>query len=92
MPLRSLKVDPNTYSDLFQIIFDHTVDNGIDWEFGGVYVEGPHSGGVYDKEKEFWQQAEVLIGLLDGVLMFNDEKYFKAYNNVHRFCNGQRGE
>ena len=83
--LKILKTDPNSYSDLFRIIFDHTVDNGIDWEFGGVFVEGPHSGGVYDKEKEFWQQAEALIGLLDGVLMFEDEKYWNAYKNVHRF-------
>ncbi len=82
---RIMKIDPNSEKDLFRTIFDHTVDNGIDWEFGGVYVEGPHSGGVYDKEKEFWQQAEALIGLLDGVLMFNDEKYWKAYVNVHRF-------
>ena len=36
-------------------------------------------------EKEFWQQAEVLIGMLDAVLMFGDEKYFEAYRNVHRF-------
>jgi mannose 2-epimerase len=83
--LKILKIDPKSYSDLFRIIFDHTVDNGIDWEFGGVYVEGPHSGGVYDKEKEFWQQAEVLIGMLDGVLFFDDEKYWDAYKNVHRF-------
>ncbi len=82
---RIMKIDPNSDKDLFRIILDHTVDNGIDWEFGGVYVEGPHSGGVYDKEKEFWQQAEGLIGMLDGVLMFNDEKYMKAYVNIHRF-------
>ena len=83
--LKILKVDAAEYSELFKIIYDHTVDNGIDWEYGGVYVEGPHSGGVYDKEKEFWQQAEVLIGLLDGVLILNNEKYWKAYVNVHRF-------
>jgi len=83
--LKILRIDPKSHSDLFRIIFDHTVDNGIDWEFGGVFVEGPHSGGVYDKEKEFWQQAEVLIGLLDAVLMFDDAKYWKAYKNVHRF-------
>jgi mannose/cellobiose epimerase-like protein (N-acyl-D-glucosamine 2-epimerase family) len=83
--LRILNVDPASYTELFKIIFDHTVDNGIDWEYGGVYVEGPHSGGVYDKEKEFWQQAEVLIGLLDGVLIFGGEKYWDAYVNVHRF-------
>lgn len=83
--LEILKSDPQEYKELFQIIYNHTVDNGIDTEFGGVYVEGAHSGGVYDKEKEFWQQAEVLIGLLDAVILFDNEKYWNAYMNVHRF-------
>ncbi len=83
--LEVLKISPQEYSDLFRTILDHTVDNGIDPEFGGVYVEGPHSGGVYDREKEFWQQAETLIDLLDGVILFGDEKYWQAYRNVHRF-------
>lgn len=83
--LKILKIDSSVYSDLFRTIFDHTINNGIDYELGGVYVEGPHSGGVYDREKEFWQQAEVLIGLLDGVIMFGNEKYWYAYKNVHRF-------
>ncbi len=51
----------------------------------GVYVEGPHSGGVYDREKEFWQQAEVMIASLDACLLTGDEKYWDAYRNVHRF-------
>lgn len=80
-----LKIDTKSCHDMFRIIFDHTINNGIDYELGGVFVEGPHSGGVYDKEKEFWQQAEVLTGLLDGVLIFGDEKYWEAYKNVHRF-------
>lgn len=83
--LEILKIDPSAYSETFKIIFDHTINNGIDYEMGGVYVEGPHSGGVYDREKEFWQQAEVLIGMLDGVILFNDKKYWEAYKNVHRF-------
>ncbi|MFH0761416.1 MAG: AGE family epimerase/isomerase [Bacteroidota bacterium] len=83
--LEILKTDPKDYSGLFRTILDHTVNNGIDYEFGGVYVEGPHSGGVYDREKEFWQQAETLIGLLDGVILFGDDKYWEAYKNVHRF-------
>lgn len=83
--LEILKADPDEYKELFKIIYDHTVDNGIDTEFGGVYVEGPHSGGVYDKEKEFWQQAEVLTGLLDAVILFGPDKFWDAYKNVHRF-------
>lgn len=65
--------------------FNHAVDKGIDWEFGGVFVEGSHSGEVYDREKEFWQQAEVLIGLLDAYRVYGDEKYLNAYESVHRF-------
>jgi mannobiose 2-epimerase len=64
---------------------NHALKDGIDDEYGGVYVEGSHAGGVYDREKEFWQQAETLIGMLDGCLYFGDEKYWKAYKNVHRF-------
>jgi mannose/cellobiose epimerase-like protein (N-acyl-D-glucosamine 2-epimerase family) len=80
-----LKTDPGIYRSIFKTIFDHTIQNGIDNESGGVYVEGPHAGGVYDREKEFWQQAEVLIGMLDAFLMFNDPDYWDAYKNVHRF-------
>lgn len=83
--LEILKKDWNVYRDDFKAIFDHTVKNGIDWEYGGVYVEGPHSGGVSDMEKEFWQQAEVLTALLDAFIMFRDPIYWDSYKNVHRF-------
>jgi mannose 2-epimerase len=80
-----LRTDPAAYADLVKTVLEHTIVNGIDNEFGGVFVEGPHSGGVYDKEKEFWQQAEVLIALLDGAILFGGDKYWNAYKNVHRF-------
>ena len=73
------------YRDIIKKAMDHGLDNGIDDEYGGVYVEGPHSGGVYDREKEFWQQAEVMIGMLEGCLRFRPKKYWLAYLNVHRF-------
>lgn len=77
------KYDPNM--NILKKLIDHAADNGIDDQFGGVYVEGPHRGGVYDREKEFWQQAEALIGMLDACLLFGPEKYFPVYENVHRF-------
>ena len=83
--LEILGESADNYMDIFSKIYNHTVDNGLDSEFGGIYVEGPHSGGVYDKEKEFWQQAEVMIGVLDAWLLFGTEKYLDAYNNIHRF-------
>lgn len=83
--LEVLDMPVDDYRELVRKIFNHTLENGIDREYGGVFVEGPHSGGVYDREKEFWQQAEVMIGMLDASLLFGDEKYWEAYKNVHRF-------
>ncbi|MFQ6035312.1 MAG: AGE family epimerase/isomerase [Sedimentisphaerales bacterium] len=73
------------YADIIKKAMDHGMKNGIDSEYGGVYVEGPHSGGVYDTDKEFWQQAEVMIGMLEACLRFGPEEYWPAYENVHRF-------
>jgi len=73
------------YQDIIKQAMDHGRINGIDPEHGGVYVEGPHAGGVYDREKEFWQQAEVMIGMLEACLRFGTDPYWDAYENVHRF-------
>jgi len=83
--IQILKLDMRDFEELLSLIFRHTVENGIDWEYGGVYVEGPHSGGVYDKEKEFWQQAEVVIGMLDAFLLTKSMEYWEAYENVADF-------
>ncbi|AQG79937.1 AGE family epimerase/isomerase [Spirosoma montaniterrae] len=80
-----LGLPAETYREQFQKSFGHAVQYGVDWEFGGVFVEGSHGGEVYDREKEFWQQAEVLIGFLDAYRLFGDERYWRAYANVHRF-------
>lgn len=83
--LKILKFDISDYRDILTRIFEHTVNYGIDTKYGGVFVEGPHMGGVYDTEKEFWQQAEVLIGMLDAYIMTEDPKYWQAYKNVFDF-------
>jgi mannose 2-epimerase len=79
------KIDATPYLENIKKAFYHSMENGIDWEYGGVYVEGSHSGGPTDLEKEFWQQAEMLIGMLDAYLVTKDEQFLKAYEQVHRF-------
>ena len=80
-----LGISAEGYEDILKKPLNHAVDNGIDNEYGGVYVEGSHAGEVYDREKEFWQQAEVMIGMLEACLRFGPEKYWPVYENVHRF-------
>ena len=80
-----LNEDITEYAEVLKASYDHALAHGIDKEFGGVYVEGAHAGGVYDREKEFWQQAEVLIGMLQAWLDFGKEDYLEVYENVHCF-------
>ncbi|QEN08115.1 N-acylglucosamine 2-epimerase [Oceanispirochaeta crateris] len=84
--LKALGINPHKYDELFTKILNHALSAGVDFEFGGVYVEGSHDGKeVYDKAKEFWQQAEFLTGMLDAYLLYGDEKYLEAYENIHKF-------
>jgi len=80
-----LGISDEPYRALLEKACRHAADNGIDEEFGGVFVEGSHAGEVYDREKEFWQQAEALIGLLDAYRVFGEPRYLQAYGQVHRF-------
>lgn len=80
-----LELSKSQYLETMKKALDHAIDYGLDNEFGGVFVEGPHDGPATDLEKEFWQQCEAMIGFLDGKILFGDERYLEAYNNVHRF-------
>ena len=78
-------------------IYEHTYQNGIDWINGGLFVEGEKKGSVTETNKEFWQQAEGMVGFLDAYLMANDEKYLVAFKNIHDFVfekmiNWEQGE
>jgi mannobiose 2-epimerase len=83
--LKTMDGPVEQYFDVLKASYDHAVVYGIDETYGGVYVEGSHDGRVYDQEKEFWQQAELLIGMLEASLTFGLEKYWPVYENVHRF-------
>ncbi len=80
-----LGTDLEGYRPKIVAMIDHAVRYGIDPRHGGLYVEGPHEGPAHDLEKEFWQQCEAMIGLLDAYLRFRGEKYLNAYEAVHTF-------
>ncbi len=73
------------YRSLTAKICDHAVRFGLDTEYGGVFVEGPDHAPPTVTEKQFWQQAEMLIGMLDAYLLLGDEKFWKAFVNVYDF-------
>jgi mannobiose 2-epimerase len=78
-------------------IYEHTYNNGVDWKYGGLYVEGKREGDVTEPTKEFWQQAEAMVGFLDAYITTKDKKYLDAFVNIHDFVfnkmiNWEQGE
>ena len=83
--LQILKIAPENGLSRVVPIFAHTFKFGVDWQYGGLFVEGLRSGPVTEATKEFWQQAEALVGFLDAWLLTQDDKYLQAFRNIHDF-------
>jgi len=83
--LEVLQLDVDPWKERLRALARHTVHYGVDAEFGGVFVEGPHDGPARDMQKEFWQQAEALVGLLDAYLLLEDPIYAEAFHKVFDF-------
>ena len=83
--LEMLGIAPATALARITPILDHTAERGVDWEHGGLYVEGRREGAVTEDHKEFWQQAEALVGFAEGFLLTREERYVEALENVHAF-------
>ena len=67
-------------------LLDHAVTHGLDREHGGIFRDGTAGGGPLVLEKEFWQNAEVLVGFLDGFELFGEPRYLDAFFNVWAFA------
>ena len=80
-----LNVPRERYAAVLRTMCDHCVTFGIDYEFGGVYADVPMDRPAEVTEKQFWQQAETLIAMLDACLLFGDRKYWEAFINVFDF-------
>lgn len=76
-----------SYIPVMKRLLDHALQHGVDWEYGGIYRDGIADGKAIIQEKEFWQNAEVLVGFLDGYESFGDDRYFDAFENVWNFVN-----
>lgn len=83
--LQTANVDASPYRPVMYKLIDHAVQHGVDWEYGGIYRDGTAKGGPLIREKEFWQNAEVLVGFLDGYETFGEERFLDAFENVWRF-------
>jgi cellobiose epimerase len=57
----------------------HALHFGHDRARGGVFREGPPEGLPTDRDKEFWQNTEALVGWLDAYRVSSDPEYAAAF-------------
>jgi len=62
-------------------LVDHALRDGFDDEHGGLYLEGPAGEPADNKRKEWWQQAEALVGILNAWQITGDKKYQEAFEH-----------
>lgn len=82
---RVLEIGESDFVDVHRKVCDQCVEFGIDHEYGGVYCEGPVAGKPTSTEKQFWQQGEIMVGMLDAYRLIGDERYWDAFEKVWRF-------
>jgi mannobiose 2-epimerase len=83
--LQTAQVDVSPYQPLMYKLIDHAVKHGVDWEYGGIYRDGLAGSEALIRDKEFWQNAEVLVGFLDGFETFAEGRFLDAFETVWRF-------
>ena len=78
-------------------LVDHALLYGFDKLHGGIYRYGPADGPATNRDMEWWQQCEALVGLLNSYQLTGDPKYWQAFDLearffMERFSDHQYGE
>lgn len=85
LALDTAGAEKTPYQAIMRALLQHAADEGIDWENGGVYRDGLRGGKAIVLEKEFWQNAESLVGFLDGFEQFGEQRYLDAFLKIWAF-------
>lgn len=83
---RLLGQDEDTYDYICRKCIEHTLRYGYDAERGGIYRDGPHIGKALVRDKEWWQNCETLVGLLDAYEHFGNQSYLEAFMKIWSFA------
>ena len=76
---------PDRFKEVTKRLMQHAFLYGFDDELGGVYRDGPHIGNAMIHDKEWWQNCEVLIGLLDAYRTLGDERCWETFKKCWEF-------
>ena len=64
---------------------DRVLDYGFDQVYGGVFKEGTIHNSMVDSQKDWWPQAEAIVGFLNAYQITKDLKYLAAMYKTWEF-------
>lgn len=73
------------YRDLYETLWEYTLQYGYDEETGGLYFYGPFEEPATSRVKAWWVQAETLVSALRMLELTGDETYAGIFENTHEF-------
>ncbi len=87
--LETIHIDTSPFKHTLYRLVDHTIQYGIDTTYGGIYRDGTASGTVLVDEKEWWQQAEAMVGFLEAYILFKEDRFWEAFSNTWHFVSSK---
>ncbi|GGL56475.1 AGE family epimerase/isomerase [Halocalculus aciditolerans] len=81
----ALGVSKHVFADLYERLFDFSLENGYDDEHGGFYFFGPLDGPASFRVKAWWVQAECMTSALRMHEFTGDDRYRDAFEETWGF-------
>jgi mannobiose 2-epimerase len=76
---------PRTLRGWAEALAGYSLDHGYDRVHGGFFYTGPLGGAAAETRKEWWVQAEALVGMLTLYEMTGNPRYYEAFRGTLDF-------
>lgn len=80
-----LDLSPSLFMDLFETLFDYSLEHGYDDEHGGFYFYGPFDEPASNRMKAWWVQAECLTSALKMYAQTGEQRYADVFTETFEF-------
>jgi len=81
----ALDVSTRLFTDLYEELFEFSLDHGYDDERGGFYFFGPLDGDATNRIKAWWVQAECMTAALRMYEHTGEEAYRDVFAETYNF-------
>ena len=81
----ALNMSDSLFTNLFEELFDYSLEYGYDDEHGGFYFYGPFNEPATNTIKAWWVQAECLTSALKMYAHTGEDKYRDVFENILSF-------